>query len=107
MTRRRNTAHKQTPKIAIPATSIAQKLNRVIFGSFLYPKFHTIIQDIDDSSVEMTYGDGKKTQLRRLHFSYEETYKHPTPMADSNKGNHNNDKTFNFIPYAEAMVTKE
>ncbi|KAH0636125.1 hypothetical protein KY290_036549 [Solanum tuberosum] len=84
------------------ASSEAQQLNPLTFESFLPPKFCTIVEEIDDSSVEdeihLENADGKETPKRRLHFSDAETSKHSTPAGDSDKGNRNNGKTFNFIP---------
>ncbi|KAH0636124.1 hypothetical protein KY290_036548 [Solanum tuberosum] len=85
-----------------PATDEAQQLNPHTFGSFLPPKFCTLVEEIDDSSVEdeihLENVDGKETLKRRLHFSDVETSKHRTPVGDFDKGNNSNGKTLNFIP---------
>ncbi|KAK4731391.1 hypothetical protein R3W88_024379 [Solanum pinnatisectum] len=68
MTCHQQTAHTQTPKIVAPATGEAQQLNPLTFGSFLPPKVHTIVDEIDDSSVKdeihLENAHGKETLKR-------------------------------------------
>ncbi|KAG5585785.1 hypothetical protein H5410_046219 [Solanum commersonii] len=77
-----------------------------------FDKTRTSPEEIDDSSVEdeihLKNADGKETPKRRLHFSGVEMSKHPTPAGDSDKGNHNNGKTLNFIPHMlkEGILTE-
>ncbi|KAK4731383.1 hypothetical protein R3W88_024371 [Solanum pinnatisectum] len=60
-----------------------------------------IVEEIDDSSVEdeihLENTDGKETPNRRVHFSFAEMSRHPTPAGDSDKVLYHDDGYYVFI----------
>uniref|UniRef100_M1BRK0 Uncharacterized protein n=1 Tax=Solanum tuberosum TaxID=4113 RepID=M1BRK0_SOLTU len=95
MARHRQPSHTHTPKIVTPDTGEAQQLAPITFGSFLPLKFHTIMEENDDSSAEdvihLENATGKATPKRRLQFSDAGTSMCPTPaIPEPVRGNRSN-----------------